>query len=84
LTISIPIVAAICIVIAVTIMVPVAIMVPIAIAPIAALIAAPVFFDLEIGPAAVVYPNAPVIRAPTVAFPAGRLATLLHQANSSS
>ena len=43
--------------------------------------AAPASFDREIGPAAMIDPDAPAIRAPTVAFAAGRLAALLHQAN---
>jgi len=37
-----------------------------------------VSFDREISPAAMVYPDASVIRAPTVAFPASRFATLLY------
>ena len=37
-----------------------------------------VSFDREISPAAMIYPDASVIRAPTVAFPASRFATLLY------
>ena len=40
------------------------------------------FFDREVAPAAVIHPNAPVIRAPTVAFGAGRFAMLIHQLGS--
>ena len=46
--------------------------------------AAAATFDCEISPATVVHPDAPAVRSPTVAFPAGRLATLLHQADSAS
>ena len=68
--------------ITVPITVVVAVAVPIAI--VVATPAAPSAFDCEISPATVVHPDAPAVRAPTIAFPAGRLATLLHQANSSS
>jgi hypothetical protein len=40
------------------------------------------FFDREISPAAVIHPDAPVIRAPAVAFGAGGFATLIHQLGS--
>ena len=40
------------------------------------------FFDREISPAAVIDPDTPVIRAPTVAFGSGGFATLIHQLGS--
>jgi hypothetical protein len=55
------------VVIAVTITVVVPISVPTA-----------TFFDREISPAAVIHPDASVIRSPTVAFRTGGLATLFH------
>jgi hypothetical protein len=70
LSLAVPVVAAIRIIVAVTI----PIMVPI--------LATSAPFDREIGTAAVIHPNAPAVRAPTVAFPAGRFATLLDEPNS--
>ena len=54
------------------------IMVTITIAVAVAIPISSVSFDREISPAAMVYPDASVIRAPTVAFPASRFATLLY------
>jgi hypothetical protein len=70
LSLAVPVVAAIRIIVAVTI----PIMVPI--------LATSAPFDREIGPAAMIHPNAPAVRAPAVAFPAGRFATLLDEPNS--
>jgi len=55
---------------AISIMVTIAVAVPITISSVS--------FDREISPAAMIYPDASVIRAPTVAFPASRFATLLY------
>src|SRR6266478_2114654 len=54
----------------VTITIAVAVAVPITISSVS--------FDREISPAAMIYPDASVIRAPTVAFPASRFATVLY------
>jgi hypothetical protein len=72
LSLAVPVVAAIRIIVAVTITIP--IMVPI--------LATSASFDREISPAAVIHPDAPAVRAPAVAFPAGRFATLLDEPNS--
>ena len=56
----------------------ISIMVTITIAVAVPITISSVSFDREISPAAMIYPDASVIRAPTVAFPASRFATLLY------
>jgi len=69
LTLSIPVVIA---AISITVAVTVAVTIPTTLAA----------FDREISPAAVIDPDPPVIRAPTVAFRAGGFATLFYQLGS--
>jgi len=68
------VVAAISIMVAIAVMIAITIVVPIPVTSAS--------FDHEISPAAVIHPNAPVIRAPTIAFSTGGLTALLHQPSS--
>jgi hypothetical protein len=68
------VVAPIPVVVSIAITVPIPVSIPITVTPAS--------FDHEISPTAVIDPDAPVIRAPTVAFGAGGFATLIDQSGS--